>query len=145
MISKDDPLENLYVDKDEVDRLRLFLSLKNYLGIDKETGEPVFFEPYYNQNKKEKLIIYLLYRRAASALGHIDKSQIGIGARDLAKRLNIDYEEVRELLSNIPPVDNDKKRGRYYIPKDKIKESLHEIGHEDDVYYSTEEHTKRIS
>ncbi len=145
MISKDDPLKNLYVDKDDIDRLRLFLSLKDYMGIDKETGEPVFYEPYYNQNNEEKIILYLLYRRAAAALGHIDKSKIGIGARDLANRLNLEYEEVRDLLSEISSVNNDESRGRYYIPGDKIEESLHEVGHEDDIYYSTEEYTKRIS
>lgn len=144
MISKDDPLKSLYVDKDRVDRLRLYLALKHYIGVDKETGEPVFFEEYYELEEKEKLIVYLLYRRAIASLGHIEKDEIGIGIRDLSKKIHMDYNKVRELLSESESVENEKKRGRYYIPGENIEKAVEEINYETNVYYSTEKHTKRI-
>lgn len=142
MISKDDPLQNLYVDKDEVDRLRLFLSIKDYVGIDKDSGDPVFFENYYELDENKKIIIYMLYRRAASALGHL--SDVGISMRDLSKKLRIDYDEVKDKLNNITSIERDKDKGKYYIPGDNLEEAIDELGYEDEVYYSTEEHTKKI-
>ncbi len=144
MISKDDPLKSLYVDKDRVDRLRLYLALKHYIGIDKETGDPVFLEEYFDLDDKEKLIMYLLYRRALSSLGHIDKDEIGIGIRDLSKKMHMDYNKVRRLLSEIHSIENEKKRGRYYIPAKNIEKAVKEVSVETDVYYSTEKNTKRI-
>lgn len=144
MISKDDPLKNLYVDKDKIDRLRLFLVLKRYLGIDRETGSAVFFEEYHDLDDEEKIIVYLLYRRAKSALGHIDRDEIGISIRDISKSLDIEYNKMREYLKEIEPVECDKNRGRYYIPGENIETAVKELSHEDEVYYSTEKFTKRI-
>ena len=144
MISKDDPLKSLYVDKDRVDRLRLYLALKHYIGIDKDTGDPIFFEEYYDLGDNEKMIIYLLYRRAIASLGHIEKDEIGIGIRDLSNKIHIDYNKVRTLLSEIESIENEKKRGRYFIPAENIEKAVEEINFETNIYYSTEENTKRI-
>lgn len=144
MISKDDPLKSLYVDKSDVDRLRLFLALKRYLAIDKSSGAPVYLEDFFELEKKEKIIIYLLYRRAISALGHIKRDDIGIGIRDLSNVLRMEYDEVRELLQEIESVECYKKRGRYQIPSDNLETAIKELKHEDDVYYSTDKYTKRI-
>ncbi|MFO7791945.1 MAG: hypothetical protein R6W73_03045 [Candidatus Saliniplasma sp.] len=144
MISKEDPLTNLYVEKDEVDRLRLFLALKNYIGIDKSTGEPVFLEEFYDLSNKKKLVIYLLYRRAARALNLIKDHEMGIGIRDLSKILQIDYHKVKELVSEVEMVEKEKNKGRYYIPGDNLEEAINMLGHKSGVYYSTEKHTKKI-
>ena len=144
MISKDDPLKNLYVDKREVDRLKLFLCLRKYLRIDKQTGDPIFLEDYEELDDKERLIVYLLFRRAISALGHLKKEEIGIGIRDLAKSMSMDYDYTRELLGEIDCIVNDRKRGRYFIPSENLEDALKEISHEDDIYFTTDKYTKRI-
>ncbi len=144
MISKDDPLKNLYVDKREVDRLKLFLCLRNYLRIDKQSGAPIYLDEYHGLHDKEKLILHLLFRRALSSLGHIKKEDVGIGIRDLSQEMKMDYDYTRELLAKADSVVNAGNRGRYYIPSDKLENALKELSHEDDVFYSTEKYTKRI-
>ncbi|MFW5928533.1 MAG: hypothetical protein ACOCSL_04935 [Thermoplasmatota archaeon] len=144
MISKEDPLTNLYVEKDEVDRLRLFLALKNFIGIDKSTGDPVFLEEFYELDDNEKIIIYLLYRRAASALNHIKNHEIGIGIRDLSKVLNMDYQQVKQIVMDTRYIEKEKQKGRYYIPGSKLEEVVNKLGYKSGVYYSTEKYTKKI-
>ncbi len=144
MISKDDPLQNLYVDKREVDRLRLFLCLKHYLRIDKQTGAPIYLDEYHELDDKEKIIVYLLFRRAVSSLGHIKKEEVGIGIRDLSQKMNMDYDHTRDLLAKAESVVNDSNRGRYFIPSEKLEKALEELSHEDDIYYSTDKYTDRI-
>ncbi len=145
MISKEDPLKNLYVDKDEVDRLRLFVALKNYLAIDKNTASPVYLEEFYDLDAKEKIIVHLLYRRAIAALERIPSDDIGISIRDLAKELNMDFTKVKTELKKIKPVKGDLKKGRYFIPGKNIEKAVKEIStFETDIFYSTEKHTRRI-
>jgi len=142
MISKEDPLKNLYVDKEEVDRLRLFVSLKNFLAIDKGTASPVFLEEYFELDNKNKMIVYMLYRRAIAALGRISSDEIGISIRDLSSELGMDFHEVKKNLKDIDSVTND--RGRYFIPADNLEMAVKELGHKADIYYSTEKNTRRI-
>ncbi len=144
MISKDDPLKNLYIDKREVDRLRLFLCLRNYLRIDKQTGGPIFLEEYEELDDKQKIIVYLLFRRASSALGHIKREEIGIGIRDLASIMGMDYDYTRKLLAKAESIINDGKRGRYFVPSDRLETALKELGHREDRFYSTDKDTKII-
>ncbi len=144
MISKEDPLTNLYVEKDKVDRLRLFLALKHFVGIDKSTGEPVFLEEFYEMEKKKKVIVYLLYRRAASALGHIKDHQIGISIRDISNVLNMDYNVVRDEVNKSESIEKEKENGRYYIPGDNLENAIQELEHKSGVYYSTEKNTRKI-
>lgn len=142
MITKDDPLKNLYVDKDEVDRMRLFHSLKTYIGIDKGTGDPVFLEKYYELKDNEKIIIYLLYRKAAKALGEL--KDIGMSIRDLSNELNMDYDSVKERVDEISGIERDKNKGRYYIPEDNLEEAIEKLGSDEDIHKIPKEDTKRI-
>lgn len=142
MITKDDPLKNLYVDKDEVDRMRLFHSLKNYIGIDKRTGDPVFLEKYYELKDKNKIIIYLLYRKAAAALGEL--KDLGMSIRDISKELNMDYDSVKEKVNEISCIERDKNKGKYYIPGCDLESAIEKLGSDDDLHRIPKEDTKRI-
>lgn len=142
MITKDDPLKNLYVDKDEVDRMRLFYSLKNYIGIDKSTGDPVFLEKYYELKDENKIIIYLLYRKAAAALGEL--KEIGMSIRDISKELNMEYTKVKDKINEISCIERDKNKGKYYIPGHNLESALKVLGADENLAGIPEEQTKRI-
>ncbi len=145
MISEDDPLKNLYVDKDRVDRLLLFVALKNYLAIDKNTTSPVYLKEYYELNDKDKIIVHLLYRRALVALDRIPGDDIGVSIRDLSNELDMDFDYVKTTLTKIKCVENDMNKGRYFIPGKNVKKATQEIStFTTDRYYTTDKYTRRI-
>lgn len=113
---EEDPLEDLYVDKDSLDRERLSKILKKFVGIDKESGEPHFREPYHNLSNKDKLTAYLLYRRAAELLGQIDSEEVGVSSRELSEKSGVNYNTTRGVMSKLNHVKKDKSKGGHYIP-----------------------------
>lgn len=119
-----DPLEELYVDKEEFNRERLSQTLKRYIGIDKETGDPVFRGNWSELDNKRKIVTYLLYRRAAVALGKIDEDNIGILPKKLAEEIGLNHNTIRSYLSQLEFAQNDKKRGGYFIPAYALEEAL---------------------
>lgn len=112
-----DPLEELYVDKSEVDRQLLSDVLKSYLGIDKETLEPVFKKGYQELTNKDKVLAYLLYRRSLAALGQINEKEVAQGPQEIADETGVNYNSVRSALSNLGQ-DNviaQENEGGYYV------------------------------
>ena len=65
---EDDPLSQLLVDKQEVDRKALANMIAPYAKIDRETGEPHLTAAYTNLDNKQKILVVLLSRKAARLL-----------------------------------------------------------------------------
>jgi len=116
-LNQKDPLEELYVNKNEVDRQLLANLLMDYIGIDEDTLNPVFKPQYKKLKEKQKILIYLLYRVALVTLGKIEENQIGQTPKEIAKATGINYNSVRGYLSQLNSLlDKRKDKEGYYIP-----------------------------
>lgn len=131
-MSSEDPLEDLYVDKDQLDKERLTNVLQSYVGIDQESGEPHFKKPYHNLSSKEKILVYLLYRKAARALGQLTEDEVGVTGKDIAEETGINYNTLRGQLSKIDLVKKEKKKGGYHIPTVNLVPAMEEVEEEDE-------------
>jgi hypothetical protein len=68
MSDNKDPLKNLLLDADDVDRNRLAAALQDILGIDTKTGR-IVLKPGFNQlTARKKMAAYLLGRKVALLL-----------------------------------------------------------------------------
>jgi hypothetical protein len=63
-----DPLESLLLDAAEVDRARLAAALRDSVGVDTKTGGIVLKPGFNNLTSRQKVIAYLLGRKAAHLL-----------------------------------------------------------------------------
>jgi len=68
-MTNEDPLAELMVDAADVDRARIAAALKGRIAIDRATASPVP-QPKFNEwDADQKILAYLLARKAASLLG----------------------------------------------------------------------------
>lgn len=116
-LGQEDPLEKLYIDKNKIDRELLTYLLIDYINIDKDTLKPVFKSGYKDLKERQKVLVYLLYRRALVTLGDIENSKIGRSPKEIAKVTGINYNSVRGYLSQLNSlIEKEKAKGGYYIP-----------------------------
>lgn len=111
-----DPLEELYEDKDQIDRKRLMEALKDLIGIDRESGDPIFHNKYYELGNKEQFVALLLYKCAAVSLGELDEDEQGGTDEDFSPFLEVSGSAVRNYASDLPFVETDSNRGGYIVP-----------------------------
>lgn len=116
MSEEDDPLKELHVDKNELNRERLSKAIKKYMGIDQETGDPHFRPPFNDLTKTDKITVFLLYRQAARALGHIEDENLGVTSKEISEETGINYSTVRGQISQLDYVKNEEDKGGYYLP-----------------------------
>lgn len=91
--------------------------LVDYIGIDESSFRPVFKPAYQELREKQKILVYLLYRRALVALGHIEKEKVGESPKKIAQSTGINYNSVRGYLSQLNPLlEKREDKGGYYIP-----------------------------
>lgn len=129
-MTEDNPLEQLYVDAEEVDREKLAEALRGIIGIDEDTGEPYFMGEFGKLNNKEKIVAYLLYRKAAVSLNKIDKSAEGQSSREIADETGVNYKTVTGWVSKLDFVEKDDNRGGHYIPGYETDTAIEVIGDE---------------
>lgn len=116
MTKEDDPLERLELDKNSIDREKLAEALEEYIGIDKETADPVFRAKYGSLSDKQKIVAYLLYRKAVVALGKEPEDEEGVESRQISDQTGVNYNTARGTLSREDYIENDKENGGYLIP-----------------------------
>jgi hypothetical protein len=68
----EDPLADLLLDADEVDRARLSTALRDSLGIDGKSGRVVLKPGFSRLSARGKLLAYLLGRKTAVLLNKAD-------------------------------------------------------------------------
>ena len=127
----DDPLERLFLDQEEVDRERLSEVLSGKIGIDRETGDPYFLGEFSDLSNKQKIIIYLLYRKAAVALGKLSDDEEGVQSKEISDVTGVKYNTVRGWL---PKMDHlilkDDDKSGYHIPPHSLDEAMEVIADE---------------
>lgn len=122
---KENPLEELYVDADDFDRERLKEALSGLIGIDRESGEPRFYEGFEELNTNEKFVSLLLYRKSLESLGKLgDDEVLGESSSYFAEYLPVDSSTIRNKVGEIDFVENDEGRGGYLVPAHDIQRAV---------------------
>lgn len=114
-MSEDDPLTDLYVDKDDIDRQRLLNVLSGLIGIDKETGDPVYHGSYYELDNKSRFVSQILYREAARLLEEREAGEIGANSATFAETLDSSESAVQNYASELEFVEHNEEQGGYVL------------------------------
>lgn len=118
----DNPLKDLYVDGEEIDRERIRDVLSGLIGIDSNSGKPLFLEGFDSLNSKEQFTALLLYRQALSDLGDLDEDETpGAGSTYFADLLEVDGSTIRHASSDLDFVTNNDDQGGYLIRSHNIR------------------------
>ena len=120
----EDPLKKLYLNTEEMDRERLADVLKGRIGIDEETGDPYFMGEFSKLNNKQKIVTYLLYRKAAVALNKIDGDKEGVKSQIISDEIGVKYDSVRSWLSKMDYIEKNGDKEGYYIPGYAMNEAI---------------------
>ncbi|MFC6719167.1 hypothetical protein ACFQGT_02625 [Natrialbaceae archaeon GCM10025810] len=119
------PLEDLYVDADAIDEERIRDALTDIVAIDRDTGNPRFYEEFETLNSKRKFTAVLLYRRALSALGDLkDDESVGAGSSYFADFIGVDGSTIRHAAKDLDFVTNEDEQDGYLIPVHNIKRAV---------------------
>lgn len=126
-MSEEDPLEELYVDKADINKERLSDSLSDIIGIDRETGDAVILSEFSNLTQSQKIFAYLLYRRATHELGHLDEGEYGMTASDLSDACGVPEGTLKPVAADSQYIESDMSKGGYIIREYAISEAISEV------------------
>lgn len=129
-MAEEDPLEELYVDSAEINKKRLSKALSGIIGIDRDTGKSVIREGFSDLNQSQKVFAYLLSRRVAYELGHVDESELGLSASEIENETGVPGGTTRRYCSESRLVESDDEKGGYVIPSWAISQAIDEISGE---------------
>ena len=124
----DEPLEDLYVDSAEINNKRLSKALSDIIGINRDAGKTVILEGFSDLNQSEKVFAYLLSRRVAHALGHVEEYELGMSASEIEKETGVPQGTIRRYCSESRLVESDDEKGGYIIPSYAISQAIDELG-----------------
>lgn len=119
----ENPLTGLYVD-DDFDQQLLADALQGTIGLDPKTGDPRYLPRWTKLSDARKVVGYLLYRRAAVALGHISVKEVGVESRGLAETIGVNNNSLRSYLSRLDFIEKDTARGGHYLPSYAMQEAI---------------------
>lgn len=128
-----DPLSDLLLNAQEVDRSILALALQDILGIDNKTGK-VILKPGFNKlNSRQKVVAYLLGKKVAKLLGKIENETIA--PKDIPVDTGIPkgtvYPKLRELIEDRLVMQT--KEGEYYIESHQIIACIDVLGKKEET------------
>lgn len=119
------PLEDLYVDANAIDRERIRDALSGLIGIDQESGQPRFYTEFDEIDTKRKFTALLLYRRALEALDDLeDDESLGVGSSYFADLIDVDGSTIRHASNDLAFVSNEEEKGGYLVPAHNIKRAI---------------------
>lgn len=126
-MADEDPLEELYVDSAEINKKRLSKALSGIIGIDRDTGKSVILEGFSDLNQSQKVFAFLLSRRVAYELGHIEEEELGLSSSDIENETGVPQGTTRRYCSESRLVESDDEKGGYVIPGYAISQAIDEI------------------
>lgn len=121
---EEDPLESLLVDKDQINRKRLTNILKDYVGIDRESGDLIRFSDFYDLDTGRRITAILLAQKAAALLGVIDEDEQGLTSEELGNYAEVASATVRNHANDKKFIQQDRQHGGYHIPDIAINQAL---------------------
>ena len=74
--TNDDPLTNLYTNRDDVDRDRLYTVLTEFVSIDDKDGSVIYESGYFELDGKLQFVVQLLAREIQRLLGEIGRAHV---------------------------------------------------------------------
>lgn len=126
-MSDENPLEELYVDESDINRERLSEALKDKIGIDQEKGSSVILSGFSDLTQSEKVFAFLLYRRAAFELDHLEEDELGVTSSELSEGTGVPEGTLRRTCSESNWIQNEEDKGGYFIPSFAIAQAVEEI------------------
>lgn len=97
--TKHDPLTKLLLDTDDTSREMLANVLEKFVGISKVSGELIPKPQYFKQNKKARILILILSRKAQKFLNLVSVERIS--SEEASKISGVAIKTVRETLSRL--------------------------------------------
>ena len=94
-----DPLEDLLLDANEVDRTQLAQALEGILGVDKETGRVVLKPGFNALDTKRRVLAFLLGAKVAQLLELLPSESVG--PKELEKQTGMPHGTVAPKLSQL--------------------------------------------
>lgn len=122
-----DPLSELLLDAAEIDRARLARTLHDILGIDTESGR-VVLKPGFNQlSARNKMLAYLLGRKAAMLLGKADTE--ATAPKDITLETGIPSGTVNPKLSELRKdhLVSQTESSEYYVAPHQLLQAIDEL------------------
>ena len=124
---EEDPLEELYVDSAVINKKRLSKALTGIIGIERDTGKSVILEGFSDLNQSQKIFAYLLSRRVAYELGHIEEDEMGLSGSAIENETGVPQGTTRRYCSESRLVESDDEKGGYFIPGYAISQAIDKI------------------
>lgn len=122
-----DPLADLLLDAAEVDRARLSSALSDILGIDTESGRVVIKPGFSRLSARNKLLAYLLGRKAAVLLGKVDVE--AVPPKDIQRETSMPrgtvHPKLRELLQD--RLVSSTESSEYYVAPPQFLQAIMEL------------------
>jgi len=122
----DDPLEDIYGEEDPYDKRRLVDVVRQFVQVDKESGDPIRQPAFRDADSEGQVVALLLYRRIAVELGELDDQQIAAIPERLADYADADDRTVSKILSDLAFIE-EFDPGAYYIPEHAVERAIEEL------------------
>ncbi len=112
-----DALDKLIVDEDESPDINLLAELITpYLRFDKKTGEVIFKEEFYKLKDWQKILLYLLGRKAISIKKLQKDFEEKITPKDITEIIGGDLAKNRVYLTRELKGIPKSEKGKYFVP-----------------------------
>lgn len=123
----DDPLSNLLMDSEQVDRESLARALQDYVGIDGKSGKVVLKPGFNKLSARKKMIAYLLGKKVSKLLGKIENELTS--PKDIPTETGVPRGTVNPKLREISDARlvSQTKDGEYYIESHQILSCIAEL------------------
>jgi hypothetical protein len=116
----EDPLSSLVVDGVEINKKLVAEVLAPYVLLDRSSGNPILLQAFHALKIEQKIVVYLLSRKAAISLG-LRSGPEPATPKEIAATTGLNYDSVKPALSQM-----NKKRmaqnqnGAYLIPNEQV-------------------------
>jgi hypothetical protein len=116
-----DPLERLLVSQEDVNRELLAEVLSPYVQISKGTGEVVQLPSFSKLTNAEKILVFLLARKAAKSLG-LSQVREGVSPKEISSMTGVNYDSVKPTVSALAKKQHllQKEGENYSVPNHAI-------------------------
>ena len=123
-MSDTNPLTDLYMDRHDVDQQALRDVLDGLIGIDSESGEPIYLDAFFELGNKHRFVAQLLFREASVILGERDETEQGSASDEFANQLDSSGSAVQNYASELEFVESDESRGGYVIRPHQVQAAV---------------------
>ena len=119
---EESPLHKLVIKSSKKVEEIMYSILKDYIVLDEDNHEVILLETARSLNAERKILLLLLGYKAMEILGWIDDSSLT--PREIAKRVGVNYNTVRSVLSRLHQKGMVSKigRGMYKVELSRILE-----------------------